>query len=101
MNNNTFAQSIKAATETEWAFTIKASNCDTRIRLVHGDSNYLLTARSIDYSTEEIASFLSDEELKKICLKELQGLGRVDMVSRFLHNRHQIHRVELKGNHDL
>ena len=97
---NIFTQSIKAATETEWAFTIKASNSDTRIRLVRGDSNYLLTARSIDYSNEEIASFLSDDQLTHICLAELKNLGRADMVSRFLHDRLQIHRVELKGNHD-
>ncbi|MEG4264512.1 hypothetical protein QUA41_31070 [Microcoleus sp. Pol11C1] len=101
MNSNTFSQIIKSATEAGWAFTIKASNSDTRIRLINGEDNYLLTARSTDYSNQAIASSLSDDELKAICLNELQDLGRADMVSKFSHNRHNICRTDLKGNHDL
>lgn len=101
MSDNTFFQSIRASVNATWAFTIKVSNSDSRIRLIHQvDDNYLLTAHSTDYSNQAIASSLNDEELVQICLKELQNLGMADMVSKFLHRQHKIFRTDLKGSYD-
>jgi hypothetical protein len=92
-------------------FTIKLSDQDNRVRVIHGESNYLGTGYSDrkvcnsfgEYEPCTIASELTEEGAKVIALNALQCLGRADMVDRFLSSSASffITRDTLKGTHDL